>query len=175
MSGGGPGRPPKAYRFRKGTSGNPKGRPSRLSLRGDPPGHHRGQRRISLRNENVAALDQRACAMPHQAIAGGIVDGAARQAGAPEAGGGQAMDMHPVDDLFSGKHRARFLVKLPAGDDVHDLVRACQIKREVADDLARSGMIRVEEAIEENDAGHCPERVRSRVRGRLQKNAAAFF
>jgi hypothetical protein len=51
------------------------------------------------------------------------------------------------------------------------------VKREVADDLARSGMIRVEEAIEEDDAGHCPERVRSRVRGGKvsPKNSAAFF
>jgi hypothetical protein len=28
------------------------------------------------------------------------------------------------------------------------------VKREVADDLARRGMIRVEEAIEEDDVGH---------------------
>jgi hypothetical protein len=51
------------------------------------------------------------------------------------------------------------------------------MKREVADDLARSGMIRMEEAIEEDDAGHCPERVRSRVRGGKvsPKISAAFF
>ena len=75
------------------------------------------------------------------------------------------MDVHPVDDLFAGKDRARLLVKLPAGDDVHDVARACQVKREVADDLACGGMIRMEEAIEEDDAGHRPERVRNRVRG----------
>ena len=48
----------------------------------------------------------------------------------------------------------RIVIKLAARDDVNVIAATRQIKRQIAKHLAGRGMVRKEEAIEEDDARH---------------------
>src|SRR5271165_6529086 len=116
---------------------------------GDPHRDDRCERRVGFGNENVAAADERACASPHRGIVGGIVEAAAEERGASEAGGGDAMDMDAVHRRLFRQRCARAIVELSAGDDVHVFAARGQVKSEIAENLTGGGMIGVEKAIQE--------------------------
>ena len=64
------------------------------------------------------------------------------------------MDRDTADFFGCRQARPRVVVALLAGDDMDVTSDTGQMKSEIAENLAGGGMVREEEAVEENDALH---------------------
>ena len=147
-----------------------------VDQRGAPQSSYQGarnrqERRVGLGDDDGAGIRESRKLRGRAEVEGEVVDGPRQKSAASESRRPYPVHLHAAHALARGQFARRIVVDLPAGEDLDVESSLAQVKGQIAQDLAGGGVIRMKEAIDEDQPPHGSASPRFLARGSVSQDS----